>query len=189
MAQHTHYFLAISIPQHIRAIMKNWTDLLKQRLSFKSWVHPQDYHITLAFLGNPQSFTQLNDVKNLLPAGLENHPTFHLELNGIGTFGRKDSPRILWCGINEQQKLMGLQRDVYNICTDVGFSLEKRQFSPHITLARKWLDDAPFNKESLEEIVEPQEQFCAFKVEHIILYQTHLNRVPKYQPLSIFRLQ
>ena len=46
----THYFYAVEIPRaqkelHERAKME-------KVLSLKSWVHHDDYHITLAFLGN-----------------------------------------------------------------------------------------------------------------------------------------
>ncbi|MDF0726479.1 RNA 2',3'-cyclic phosphodiesterase [Cytobacillus sp. S13-E01] len=186
MTQQTHFFLALSLPQHIREVLQSFRELVEPKLPFKSWVHPQDLHITLAFLGKPSSIEQIQAVKVRLASIMPSHKAFQLELEGIGTFGKPESPRILWSGVKQEDRLVSLQKDVYRACTEVGFTLEDRPFTPHITLARRWNSEIPFK--AIDKIVQPKEEFTAFIAEHIVLYQTHLKRLPKYQPLSIYPL-
>ena len=185
MAQHTHYFLAVPLPGHIKELLTQWRDLLEPRLPFKSWVHPQDLHITLFFLGNA-SFSQINSVKQEVSEAVKQHSAFQLELNGIGTFGQKESPRIFWGGVNKSEQLVNLQKDISKACERSGFKIESRPYNPHITMARKWTSEQPFSIGNAEKIVFPKEEFSAFTVDKVVLYQTHLERTPKYQPLSIF---
>ncbi|MFS0864492.1 RNA 2',3'-cyclic phosphodiesterase [Fredinandcohnia sp. 179-A 10B2 NHS] len=188
MEHQTHYFLALAIPEKTKEVLFKWRELLEPRLPFKSWVHPEDLHITLAFLGGTASFQQLNEVKKSIKVIVQQHTSFELELNGIGTFGRKDAPRILWAGANKSEELISLQKDVFKACTEVGFDLDKRPYSPHITLARRWKSDEKFPFETVNEIVQPKQEYSIFEAENVVLYQTHMNRTPKYQPLAIFPL-
>ena len=188
MEHQTHYFLALALPPETKELLFKWRKMLDPRLPFKSWVHPEDLHITLAFLGGQASFKQLTSIKKEMPEIAKEHQHFTLQLNGLGTFGKSDSPRILWAGVEESEPLTALQKDIYQACTDLGFSLDKRKFTPHITMARKWKSETPFSTNDLNEIVQPKEDQSLFKAEHFVLYQTHLNRTPKYQPLSIFSL-
>ncbi|MCC3358006.1 RNA 2',3'-cyclic phosphodiesterase [Bacillus sp. REN16] len=188
MEHQTHYFLALALPAETKELLSKWRELLEPRLPFKSWIHPEDLHITLAFLGGQASFNQITAIKRQMPDIAKQHEKFTLQLNGLGTFGKSDSPRILWAGVEVSESLHALRNDVYEACTDFGFSLDKRPFSPHITMARKWKSDRPFLPSQLTDIVQPNEDKSVFKAEHFVLYQTHLNRTPKYQPLSIFSL-
>lgn len=188
MEHQTHYFLALALPAQTKELLFKWREMIEPRLSFKSWVHPDDLHITLAFLGGQASFKQLNAIKKEMPEIAKKHPNFTLQLSGLGTFGRSDSPRILWAGVEESEPLRALQKDVYEVCTKLGFALDKRPFTPHITMARKWKAENPFLPTKLNEIVQPKDDKSIFKAEHFVLYQTHMQRVPKYQPLSIFTL-
>ena len=185
MAQQTHYFLAVPLPGHIKELVKRWQELMQPRLAFKSWVHPEDLHITLFFLGNA-SFSQVNMVKKEVTEAVKQHSAFHLELNGVGTFGEPESPRIFWGGVNHSEHLTTLQSDISLACERSGFKRETRPYNPHITMARKWVADESFSIEQAENIVFPKAEFCEFKVDQVVLYQTHLDRLPKYQPLSVF---
>lgn len=188
MAQQTHYFLAVSLPSTTRHLLSRWKELVEPNLPFKTWVHPKDYHITLAFLGSAASFTQIKAVKERIREVVLNHETFQLELTNLGVFGNQASPRILWSGVNHEPLLHELQKEVYEACTEIGFSLDKREFNPHITMARKWMGEEKFETKRLEQFGKPQDEFKTFLVENIVLYQTHMNRSPKYQPLTIFPL-
>lgn len=189
MTQKAHYFIALSLPQHIREVLTGFRELVEPRLPFKTWVHPQDLHITLAFLGHPSSLSQMKAVKEKLTVVSTKHSSFPLELDGFGIFGKPDSPRILWSGLKEQDCLFDLQKDIYNACSEIGFQLEDRPYKPHITLARKWASDIPFKLDTLKTMIQPKEDYSSFTAEHIVLYQTHINRLPKYQPLSIYPLE
>ena len=46
-----HYFVAITLPNHIKEMLSNYKEDMQEELQFRSWVHKEDYHITLSFLG------------------------------------------------------------------------------------------------------------------------------------------
>jgi RNA 2',3'-cyclic 3'-phosphodiesterase len=188
MTQKPHYFIALSLPQHIREVLTGFKELVEPRLPFKTWVHPQDLHITLAFLGSANSLAQMKTVKEKLSEISATHSSFPLELDGFGIFGKPNSPRILWSGLKSAPRLYELQKDIYQACTEIGFKLEDRTFKPHITLARKWISENDFELETLKNMTQPKDEYSVFTAGHIVLYQTHINRLPKYQPLSIYTL-
>ena len=47
-----HYFVAITLPNHIKEMLSNYKEDMQEELQFRSWVHKEDYHITLSFLGS-----------------------------------------------------------------------------------------------------------------------------------------
>ncbi|MCA1032404.1 RNA 2',3'-cyclic phosphodiesterase [Bacillus timonensis] len=188
MSKHTHYFLALPLPPHIRSLLTEWKELLEQRFSFRSWVHPQDLHITLCFLGSVSSFSQMSQLKKQVKSIAEIHQPLELSIDVPGTFGSPTSPRIFWAGVKESQDLRSLQQQVYNACINVGFELEKRPFTPHITLARKRTSPFQFKESDIREMVRPKEEHSSYEVNQMVLYQTHLDRMPRYQPLSVFQL-
>ncbi len=186
MAKHTHYFLALPMKEETEERLSSWRDELNQRFSFKTWVHPKDYHITLAFLGNI-SLDQITRINEKVNHVCKQHHPFSLELNGIGIFGKNDSPRIFWAGVKKEPSLFLLQREIKKACTSIGFTLEDREYHPHITLARKWNTDEPFNVKKLEQFngkINPYE----FRTDEVVLFQTHLDQSPKYEPILRFSL-
>lgn len=179
----THYFLAVPITDEIKQEIANWCERVAPHFPFRTWVHKDDYHLTLAFLG-AVSDKQLQAVKEKMAAICNNYSPFSLTLKGIGTFGISSSPRILWQGIEREETLWLLRHDIYEACRTLGFSLDDRPFAPHITLARKWKEEKPFRLADLPAAVEGH-----VSVREIVLYQTHLDRVPKYEAIASFPLR
>lgn len=186
LGQNTHYFYALEIPRGKKEILKGTINSMKETMPFKTWVHPQDLHITLAFLGNAPE-AKIKAANELIEAALNKSTTFELEINHLGIFGRKDSPRIFWAGLEDSTKLNDVRNAVFSACVDSGFTLETRPFSPHITMARKWAGEEAFNAGQLEA-VNPFKQELTFHAERVVLYKTHLGKSPKYEPITLFPL-
>ncbi|MDR0137973.1 RNA 2',3'-cyclic phosphodiesterase [Metabacillus idriensis] len=174
----THFFIGISLQEAAAKSIYDQTSLLREEKLFKSWVHPLDYHLTLAFLGHPSSENQLNQVKQVLEKNLASYQSFDLQITEFQTFGRPQSPRIFWLGIEESEKLAELRSEVYQICQDAGFKLDERPFAPHITVARKWISEKDF----LEQLI-PSPEKLSFKVTAVDLFKTKLDEVPKYHSI------
>lgn len=183
MEKNIHYFLAVSLPKEAKLMLHEHSERLKRELSFARWVHPKDYHITLAFLGNA-SAGQLTKTKELVENGIHGTQAFPLTISHLGIFGRKDSPRIFWAGVNKEARLHTLRNLVFAACTEAGFQLETRPFSPHITLARKWSGTAPFSS----AILIKNGDLISFKPEEVVLYKTNLGKTPKYEAIISFPL-
>ena len=185
MKRQNHYFYAIELPEEAKDFLHRWATELKQTYSYKSWVHPSDYHITLAFLGSA-SQQMLNETTTLLHAKLKECSTFSLKITGLGTFGMEDSPRILWASVEAQPLLYELQGTVSSICTKAGFSLDKKAFTPHITIARRCQEK--MEKGHIKQIEKSLPPISAFEVQNLVLYRTNMDSIPKYEPIVTYPL-
>lgn len=177
-----HYFLAVTLPNHVKEILANYKEVMKDKLPFRSWVHKEDYHITLAFLGSATQ-EQLQGIEKELQL-LVNTPELNLALHNFSTFGLIESPRIFWAGLKENQALVSVQKQVHVICERNGFSLETRPYHPHITVARKWVGEEEFNLKDLKQL-----ETVLFQADTITLYESHVHQTPKYKPIYEIKLQ
>jgi RNA 2',3'-cyclic 3'-phosphodiesterase len=174
-----HYFFALSLPSNIKEQIREWMDSYKIELSFYKWVHQEDYHLTLAFLGAATD-DQLYKVTSKMEEALAMIPSFPLTISHLGTFGNQPSPRIFWIGVNEEERLHQIREKVYQVCEQVGFPLDKRPFRPHITVARKWIGDHPFSIKLVQQTPSKTMDWT-FQADTVTLYRTHMNRLPKYE--------
>lgn len=187
MGQHTHYFYALELPGEVKEILKGKIHSMQEKMSFKNWVHPQDLHITLAFLGNAPE-AKIKAANEQIMAAINKTTIFKLEINQLGIFGRKDSPRIFWAGLEKATELNEVRNAVFSACAASGFTLETRPFSPHITIARKWIGEEAFQADSLEAVNPFKKEKITFQAERVVLYKTNLGKSPKYEPITLFPL-
>ncbi|MBK5500416.1 MULTISPECIES: RNA 2',3'-cyclic phosphodiesterase [unclassified Peribacillus] len=182
----THFFFALVLPDDIKTYLNDATEQIKSEFPFKKWLHQADYHITMAFLGNaPDSMKK--DALGRMESELANETMFDLELGDIGVFGKNESPRILWAGVKQQDRLFTIQRKIYESCVQAGFELDKKQFKPHITLARKFEGESLFSIERVRQIANLETKH--FEAAQIALYQTHLGASPSYEQIFTINLQ
>jgi RNA 2',3'-cyclic 3'-phosphodiesterase len=102
------------------------------------WNRIEDWHITLAFLGElPRSAVSLLRPP-LAELAAERHP-LHLALRGGGHFDE----RVLWSGIGgDLEGLRLLAGEVRALVREHGVTFVDRPLNPHLTLARSRRDDA-----------------------------------------------
>lgn len=185
MEKKTHYFYALKLPHEVKLQLEKICNQLQ--FPFDRWVHQEDYHITLAFLGyanKEQLHASLHFVREML---VESH-SFPLTIDHLGVFGKKDSPRIFWAGTEPEERLSKLRKLVYDACHKAEFQLETRPFHPHITLARKWTGDIPFSDSILTQKNPFVQDTINFQANEVVLYKTNLVKVPKYEVVESFRL-
>lgn len=94
---------------------------------------PENLHLTLAFLGEiaPQRVPLIQHLMDHLTV-----PRLRLNFDHVGYFLRRDGD-IWWLGLEHNEGLFDLQKDLHQRLTAAGFQLDNRRFSPHITLARR----------------------------------------------------
>ncbi|WP_144555178.1 RNA 2',3'-cyclic phosphodiesterase [Bacillus sp. X1(2014)] len=187
MEKRSHYFFAVRIPEHTKQVMRNHMEKIREMIPFSRWVHYQDLHITLAFLGGapPDKLTEADkDVR----IALSDETALTLNINRLGFFGSVTSPRVFWADTEESTHLQTIRKKVFSACEQVGFQLETRPFRPHITLARKWMGEHPFQNEMLKLWEELQPMPLSFDAVDVVLYQTLLNKTPKYEAIKIYPL-
>lgn len=105
------------------------------------WIDMAQLHLTLRFIGDTDD-SMLREIREEL-AGV-NSPSFSLVPRGVGHFPPRNDPRVLWVGIERNEALSSLQRLVVEALEKCGLEPERREFSPHITLAR--LKDTPLSR-------------------------------------------
>ncbi|HJJ46852.1 MAG TPA: RNA 2',3'-cyclic phosphodiesterase [Methanocorpusculum sp.] len=98
------------------------------RLSF---VSDNQMHITLKFLGDipESSVPKVSSVLDTLPKG-----SYQLSAYGVSVFGTP--PRIINVEVHDGGRSAELASVLEDKLSRIGFSAEKKKFSPHITIAR-----------------------------------------------------
>lgn len=97
------------------------------------WVPPENYHLTLRFIGETPGHLA-EEIDHTLAALAA--PSFTLILTGIGTFGKGGRSQSLWVGVERSEPLERLQSKIETALQRCGLEPERRRFQPHLTLAR-----------------------------------------------------
>jgi 2'-5' RNA ligase len=131
-------FIAIELSDEARAALADLQNHLKTVVPPHAvrWTAPASIHLTLHFLGDiaPEDVAIVTDVLRTAAATC---PAFNLSLGGLGCFPNTRRPRIIWAGVSGQTDLLlELHRDLGEKLKVIGFSLDTRPYSPHLTLGR-----------------------------------------------------
>ena len=132
-------FVAVDISGEARAALAQVIERLRQQTGFSGvrWVKPEGVHLTLKFLGGIPE-TQVETVLSAMQRAALGTGALTLALSEIGAFPNVRNPRVLWVGLaGDLDSLKALHRRLdHEIHIVTGLPLEKRAFSPHLTLAR-----------------------------------------------------
>jgi len=97
-------------------------------------VKPKNIHVTVRFLGEvaPVMVDEVcEEMKGIL------FKPFEIELRGMGAFPNLRRLRVIWVGIrNGSEVLTDIFNQLENRLRKLGFTPDRRGFSPHITIAR-----------------------------------------------------
>jgi RNA 2',3'-cyclic 3'-phosphodiesterase len=140
----TRTFLALELPDAVKSTLRRQIERLGRAIPEIHWVNPESLHLTLAFLGEIDD-AQLMAASESAAATARAHASFTLRLDGLGTFGSAQAPRVVWVGLaGDKTRLMQVHATVADELAARGFTREQRPFAPHLTLARikKPLSDA-----------------------------------------------
>jgi 2'-5' RNA ligase len=130
-------FIAIETPLEIQKAIAQVAAPLKNILPkpLVRWVAPQNVHLTLKFLGDvsPANLEQLAEALNREAA---THEIFSISIGGLGAFPNQRRARVIWLGLEAPPALAALQHGVDAAAAQLGYPLEERPFSPHLTIGR-----------------------------------------------------
>lgn len=138
MSQMMRLFVAIDLPEPVKVTLLETVAQMGKRLSDRAvrWVKPEQMHLTLRFLGDT-AVSQLPDLQDQLTQLTSQHAPFRLYLNGVGAFPSRKKPRVVWVGLDgDLAILQTMQAELEDRVEQLGWSREKRPFSPHVTLGR-----------------------------------------------------
>jgi 2'-5' RNA ligase len=96
------------------------------------WIDPENYHLTLRFIGDVDDVVA-REVAFML--GRVRRTGFELRFDGLSAFGGR-RPRAVIATLATTPALLDLQAEHERLMQRVGLEPEGRKFTPHVTLAR-----------------------------------------------------
>jgi 2'-5' RNA ligase len=123
-------FVALDLPWDLR---QRIAALAGGGLPGARWVPPENYHLTLRFIGETPGHRA--EEIDIALAGLRARG-FQLTLSGVGTFAKGGRSTALWVGVERNPRLDHLQNKIETALQRAGLEPERRRFQPHVTLAR-----------------------------------------------------
>jgi 2'-5' RNA ligase len=121
-------FTALEIPDDVADALA----LMRGGLFGARWSEPDDYHITLRFIGDIDA-RLANEVADTLAE--VSRPRVVVAFEGLAWFGN-DRPRAIVAKVKPSPELADLAADHERRLRRLGLPPETRNFTPHVTIAR-----------------------------------------------------
>lgn len=171
-------FIAIPLKENV----KSYLDHLRRELqgnipSGISWVGIDSIHLTLKFLGEVDE-RNIPGLTGALMRVCGHFDEFTLGFQGLGCFPNIRQARVIWVGSARCEPLIALQSAVEEACRILGFPVEERRFSPHLTLGRVKYGLRSADIAYLEEKIRvaSASEITPMTVREVILFKSELQR-------------
>ena len=126
-------FTAIDIPTDLTEALRSFVSRLRPTAKI-SWSPVENLHVTTKFIGEwPEP--RLDEMTRALASVIITSP-IEIVVKGLGWFPNEGRPRVFWAGIDGGEAPRALARATEEAVAELGVSVEKRDYSPHLTLAR-----------------------------------------------------
>ena len=128
-------FIALPLPQTMSDALGD----VAAQLSYQDkshavrWVDQNNYHITLAFLGD-LSESDLEQLADELDSHLD-HMSFEITLSHLSPFP-ESRPRLVAAMVEKNDSLIRIQKQVMSAVQACKTDCDRKKFNPHITLGR-----------------------------------------------------
>lgn len=154
-------FTALEIPADVGQTLS----FLRGGLPGARWIDPENYHVTLRFIGDIDD-ALASDIASLLD-GISRR-SFELQLDGLSSFGG-NKPRAIIASVAPTKALLELQAEHESIMKRMRVPGDARKFTPHVTLARI-RNSSP--SEVAEYLTARSYKSAPFRVSRFVLYSS-----------------
>jgi 2'-5' RNA ligase len=153
-------FTGLEIPTEVGQTLSS----LRGGLPGARWIDPENYHVTLRFIGDIDGISA-NEIASMLFR--VNRKPFEVTVQGLSSFGGR-KPRAVVASIVPSKPLIELQAELERLMQRIGLDPEGRKFTPHVTLAR--LYDA--SSQDVADYLSVRGYFPSrvFKAERFVLF-------------------
>ena len=162
-------FLALELPQTVRNKLSVHAELISghDKLQQIRWLSKENYHLTLAFLGNVD-YVLISNLQLRLEQILNAKQAVPFRFSEITPFPFSGTPKIAAAILEYSEELMQLQHNTAKCVRGFGISLERKRFTPHVTLGR-------LKSRSRKSIAfQPQQIFLEGVSEKVVIFQSEL---------------
>jgi len=121
-------FTGVEIPPDIGQAL----GMLRGGLPGARWITPDNYHLTLRFIGDVDEVTAQEVA---LALSRVRRVPFELHMEGLTSFGGR-RPRAVVANVAPAQALLDVQAEQERLMQHIGLEPEGRKYTPHVTLAR-----------------------------------------------------
>ena len=121
-------FTGLEVPREVGEVLS----MFRGGLPGARWIDPDNYHITLRFIGDIDD-RLAHDIATMLD-GVKRR-SFEVRFGGLMPFGGR-KPRAIVVAVEPIQPLVELQSELERLMQRLGLEPEGRKFIPHVTLAR-----------------------------------------------------
>jgi 2'-5' RNA ligase len=129
-------FFAIELSAEIAGGVRRIQGALRERAKGVRWVRPEGIHLTLKFLGEVEP-DRIETIMHKAEETIHNLGSFAVEIRGGGGFPTAQNPRVIWIGVEDPSgRLTQLQARIEAGMAELGFTQEKRGYTPHLTVGR-----------------------------------------------------
>lgn len=129
-------FVAVTLDEEIRRRVSDVQQCAMKLASGVKWVPPENYHVTLKFLGDVRR-DKLSHVQSAIDEVARKLPAFDMTISGMGVFPTPRRPRVVWVGIEDgRDRLVELATAVEARLVEAGYEKEEKPFRSHITIGR-----------------------------------------------------
>ena len=145
-------FIALNFSPEVRLGLRALRDELRSLSSRGNFTTDDNLHLTLAFLGECGAMQADRAIEALDAADFE---PLDIWIERVGRFRRDGGGGdIWWAGVRDNKLLSSVQGALTDRLSSAGFALDKRRYSPHITLGREVIAKAaPWSIEPFGETV------------------------------------
>lgn len=173
-------FIAIPLPEAQQRNVATLQQQLRQMAPELTATRPESLHLTLHFLADQPKELLAKVGRSMLSIG-EKKKDFNVTLKGLDCFPNRRRPRILWLGLEPQNELIELHRQLATMLQKFGLPSETRPFRPHLTIGR--FKSPPKNIDWLCPFLTHS---CgSFTIDTMILFRSELsNRGALHTPLT-----
>lgn len=166
--------LPAAVSRELRGRLPDW----QRRFRFARWTHPDDWHITLHFIGEVPA-GRLPAVREALDEAASASAPFRIETSGLDVFGSPRQPSILYVRLaNTPPAMTALHAALGSaLARRIGFEPEQRTYRPHVTIARKYAGEDRWDPSRLDH-----ERFeAAWTTDEACVFLSRLGRSPMYE--------
>jgi len=181
-------FVGINIPKKQRTRIHRAIRVLREGELPVRWIDPDNFHVTLKFLGEVRR-ERVDVIAEALEKAAGSTRSFLTSFGGFGAFPTIRRPRVIWLGVEATPELRCMKQDLEWALGDVGFDAETRAFHPHFTLGRADATGGAGVFRGLDQQLAGLELSGEIKVRTLDLMRSQLSpEGPRYSVVSSAKL-